>query len=160
MAAPAQSSRGRFAALMLEECSVFESRASASPGPCTHGTSDRTLVQGISPRLLLAASLHRPCGATHPPDPSPDLALHPGRRRASFGDKGRVVATLVLGASLFGRQLAPVHCTDLRRLKGTILRHAGRVAGDQGGDSIAATKLSSELPIGGVHRSSGAYLVR
>ena len=39
--------------------------------------------------LLLAASLHRPCEATHPPDPSPDLALHPGRWRASFGDKGR-----------------------------------------------------------------------
>jgi competence protein ComEC len=36
-----------------------------------------------------------------------------------------VVATFVLAARLFGRQISPVHCTNLQRSEGSLYRYAG-----------------------------------
>ena len=43
-----------------------------------------------------------------------------------------VVATFVLGAGLFERQVAPLHYTNLQHLEDSLLRHARRGAGDRG----------------------------
>jgi ComEC/Rec2-related protein len=40
-----------------------------------------------------------------------------------------VVATFVLSAWLFGRQVSPLHCTELQRVEGPLLGHGGGGAG-------------------------------
>ena len=65
---------------------------------------------------------------------------HPSAIRAG------VVATFVLAARLLGRQISPVHCTNLQHPKGPLLRDGRRGVRGRGGAGLAATKLSAGLP--------------